>query len=112
LKRNLEDFGNTFDLNVRNASSDFAIHVTAQFSLLIRNIGLASLVDYEITKIQLYSYEIQSNNSEKKFSPVFILRKDEKEGVNINVDLKFNVPEGTEKEKVFSLLIGCQFDDL
>src|SRR5699024_7113563 len=59
LRNKLAEEGHSFTLGLKNEDPRSAVHVTTQFSLLIRNIGLASLIDYEITKVRLHSYSEQ-----------------------------------------------------
>ncbi|MDN6626070.1 MAG: hypothetical protein L0K82_02490, partial [Pisciglobus halotolerans] len=91
---------------------DRDIVAQTSFDITIKNIGLGSLVDYEIKEAYVEDANGELQNFEVSFVSPLILGKGETTRMGINIAIDFNSVEAVKKESLEAISMCCLFTDL
>ena len=91
---------------------DADIVAQTNFDVTIKNIGLGSLVDYEIREAYFEDMNGDLQKLKTSFASHFVLGKGETVRIGVNIIIGFKSVEAVTKESLEAISIRCLFTDL
>ena len=106
------DYSTSMNLSLLKEAPHTDVITKNDFEISIKNIGLGSLVDYEIVDVHLKDVSTEEQYFNVSSSSNFTLGKEEYGKIGFNMITSFQTSEGIQPENLEQISISCSFKDL